>query len=340
MRDARPVFFQRSGSGTFVDPANGGGKLNARTTEELVRLIEIDGEPWLFYKAFPINVAIIRGTTADHNGNISMEKEALTLDNLALATAAKNCKGFVIAQVERIAASGSLNPRHVKIPSVLIDCVVVAQPENHVQTYATGYNGAFSGELRAPADRNVPMPLDNRKIIARRCALELPMGGVVNLGIGMPEGVASVAAEEKLFDFVTLTAEPGIIGGIPQGGLDFGAAINAESIIDQNQMFDFYDGGGLDWPASAWRRSTAAAMLMSACSTVAWPAPADSSTYRRMRVDWSSQAPSPPAGSRRRSWTVNSRSSAKENHRNSSTRSIRSRFRESWPRATSSRYSM
>ena len=216
------------GLGTFVDPANGGGKLNARTTEELVRLIEIDGEPWLFYKAFPINVAIIRGTTADHNGNISMEKEALTLDNLALATAAKNCKGFVIAQVERIAASGSLNPRHVKIPSVLIDCVVVAQPENHVQTYATGYNGAFSGELRAPADRNVPMPLDNRKIIARRCALELPMGGVVNLGIGMPEGVASVAAEEKLFDFVTLTAEPGIIGGIPQGGLDFGAAINAE----------------------------------------------------------------------------------------------------------------
>ena len=234
------------GLGTFVDPANGGGKLNARTTEELVRLIEIDGEQWLFYKAFPINVAIIRGTTADHNGNISMEKEALTLDNLALATAAKNCKGFVIAQVERIAASGSLNPRHVKIPSVLIDCVVVAQPENHVQTYATGYNGAFSGELRAPADRNVPMPLDNRKIIARRCALELPMGGVVNLGIGMPEGIASVAAEEKLFDFVTLTAEPGIIGGIPQGGLDFGAAINAESIIDQNQMFDFYDGGGLD----------------------------------------------------------------------------------------------
>ena len=108
----------------------------------MVRAIEIDGEQWLFYKAFPINVAIIRGTTADHNGNISMEKEALTLDNLALATAAKNCKGFVIAQVERIAASGSLNPRHVKIPSVLIDCVVVAQPENHVQTYATGYNGA------------------------------------------------------------------------------------------------------------------------------------------------------------------------------------------------------
>src|SRR5204863_7625960 len=234
------------GLGTFVDPANGGGKLNARTTEELVRLIEIDGEAWLFYKAFPINVAIIRGTTADHNGNISMEKEALTLDNLALATAAKNCKGFVIAQVERIAASGSLNPRHVKIPSVLIDCVVVAQPENHVQTYATGYNGAFSGELRAPADRNVPMALDERKIIARRCAFELPMGGVVNLGIGMPEGVASVANEERVLDHLTLTAEPGVIGGVPQGGLDFGAAVNTDAIIHQNQQFDFYDGGGLD----------------------------------------------------------------------------------------------
>src|SRR5258708_36667570 len=152
-----------------------------------------------------------------------MEKEALTLDNLALAAAATTCKGFVIAQVERIAASSSLNPRHVKIPSVLIDCVVVAQPENHAQTYTTGYNGAFSGELRAPADRNVPMPLDNRKIIARRFALELPRGGVVNLGIGMPEGIASVAAEENLFDFVTLPADPGIIGRIPHVDHDFGA---------------------------------------------------------------------------------------------------------------------
>jgi propionate CoA-transferase len=234
------------GLGTFVDPRNGGGRLNAMTTEDLVRLIEIDGEDWLFYRAFPIHVAILRGTTADPFGNITMEKEALTLDNLALATAAKNCKGFVIAQVERIAAAGSLSPRQVRIPGPLVDCVVGARPENHAQTYATGYNGAFSGEYRAPSDRHTPMPLDDRKIIARRCAFELPMGGVVNLGIGMPEGVGSVASEEKLFDFVTLTAEPGIMGGIPQGGLDFGAAINAECIIDQNQMFDFYDGGGLD----------------------------------------------------------------------------------------------
>lgn len=231
---------------TFVDPRNGGGKLNARTTDDLVRLMQIDGEEWLYYKAFPINVAILRGTTADLHGNITMEKEALTLDNLAMAMAAKNCNGIVIAQVERIAASGSLNPRKVKIPSSLIDCVVVARPEHHSQTYATAYNGAFSGEYRAPSDRFKAKPLDERKIIARRCAFELPMGGVVNLGIGMPEGIGTVAAEEKILSFLTLTAEPGILGGVPQGGLDFGAALNAEAIIDQNQMFDFYDGGGLD----------------------------------------------------------------------------------------------
>jgi propionate CoA-transferase len=242
----RPGLLSRIGLGTFVDPRQGGGKLNSISTRDLVRVMEIDGREWLFYEAIPVDVAILRGTTADPDGNISMEREALILDNLAIAMAAKASKGFVIAQVERLAAMDALPARQVVVPGVLVDCVVLAPPEHHVQTYATAYSPAFSGQLRVPMDRIPPLPLDERKIIARRCAMELPMGGVVNLGIGMPEAVAAVAREENLLDQVTLTAEPGIFGGIPQGGLDFGAALNPSAIIAQNQQFDFYDGGGLD----------------------------------------------------------------------------------------------
>jgi len=234
------------GLGTFVDPRQGGGRINPRSTEALVRVIEIDGEEWLFYKTFPINVAFIRGTTADPSGNITMEREALTLDSLAAAMAARNANGLVVAQVERIAAQGSLHPRAVQVPGILVDCVVVAPTELHAQTYGRAYEPSFSGELRVRTEKIAEAPLDERKLIARRCAFELPLGGVINLGIGMPEIVASVAAEERILDHLTLTAEPGVIGGMPQGGLNFGAAINTDALLHQNQQFDFYDGGGLD----------------------------------------------------------------------------------------------
>src|SRR5262249_8820141 len=161
----RPGHLTRVGLGTFVDPRFGGGKINERTTEDMVSLIDIAGEEHLFYKAFPINVGIIRATTADPDGNLTMQKEALTLEALAIAMAAHNSNGIVIAQVERVAERGSLNPRQVKVPGIFVDCVVQSSPENHWQTFATEYNPAFSGEIKAPMRGLAPMPMGDRKII-------------------------------------------------------------------------------------------------------------------------------------------------------------------------------
>jgi propionate CoA-transferase len=242
----KPGTLSRVGLGTFVDPREEGGKVNEITREEIVQLVELGGMQSLFYKAFPINVAFIRGTTADPDGNVTMEKESLLLENLSMAIAAKNSGGYVICQVERIAQEGSLDSRQVKIPGVMVDCVVVAEPEHHMQTYGTQYNPAYSGEVRIPLQTLDPLELDEKKVIARRAALELAPNSVINLGIGLPDCVGTIVGEERVQDLITLTVDPGIIGGVPMGGLDFGSAVNCQAVIDHGSQFDFIDGGGLD----------------------------------------------------------------------------------------------
>ncbi len=242
----KPGTLSTVGLGTFVDPRIEGGKVNQVTKEEIVELVNLGGSESLFYKAFPINVVFIRGTTADPDGNITMEKESLLLENLSMAIAAKNSGGYDICQVERVAMEGSLDSRQVKIPGILVDCVVVADPAHHMQTCATQYNPAFSGEVRIPLQSLDPLMLDEKKVIARRAALELAPNSVINLGIGLPDSVGRVANEEKIQDLITLTVDPGVIGGVPMGGPDFGAAVNYQAVIDHPSQFDFIDGGGLD----------------------------------------------------------------------------------------------
>lgn len=243
----RPGVITHVGLDTFVDPRLEGGKINQAACEagDVVKLIELEGEEKLFYPSFPIDVAVIRATYADEHGNCTFEKEGIYAEAVAQAQAAHNSGGKVIVQVEEVVSYGCLDTRLIRLPGIYVDAVVVAEPRHHMQTFGTQYNPAFSGEIRIPLDAIAPLPMSERKIIARRSAMELVPHAVTNLGIGMPEGVAAIAAEEGLTGMI-LTTEVGAVGGVPAGGLDFGAATNVDCILEQPVQFDFYDGGGLD----------------------------------------------------------------------------------------------
>lgn len=242
----RPGVVTKVGMETFVDPRVEGGKMSPRTKEDLVEVIELGGEEWLFYKAFPIQVALIRGTVADENGNLTLEKEGLHMEVLPIAQAVRNSGGIVIAQVETVAKNGTLNAKDIKVPGILIDYLVVSKPENHYQTENTQYNPAFSGHIKVPLGAIESIPLDERKIISRRSAAELVPNTILNLGVGIPVCVGTIAAEEGVSDQLILTTEAGSIGGVPAGLKDFGHAYNSEAIVNHDAQFDFYDGGGID----------------------------------------------------------------------------------------------
>lgn len=248
MAAKKPGVLTHVGLGTFVDPDYEGGKLNAVTTEDIVQKMSVNGKDYLFYKAQPIDIAIIRGTEADENGNVSLRKEALTLEHLACAMAARNNGGKVIVQVERVVKNGTICPQDVRIPGIMIDAVaVVGDIRNHMQTAGTQFNEDFISATGMFKDQVKELPLDERKVIARRSALQLDFSKfVLNYGIGYPETVADVLKEEGVQDRFVATVEPGLVGGAAQGGLNFGSAIAPEAIIDEPYQFDFYDGGGVD----------------------------------------------------------------------------------------------
>jgi propionate CoA-transferase len=244
MAAGRPGLITHVGLDTFVDPRRCGGKQSRRATEDLVDITTIGGKDYLFFKPFHVDVALIRGTTADEDGNITMEHEAVFGEMLPMAQAARRCGGIVIAQVKRMALRGTLPAKQVKVPGMLVDLIVVEPAQT--QTFFTVHDPAYAGEVKVPLDDIPALPFSARKVIARRAALELFSGAICNLGSGVSTGIASIAAEEKAIDAVVLTNEQGLIGGAPASGNEPGAGRNYQAMVDQPYQFDFYDGGGLD----------------------------------------------------------------------------------------------
>lgn len=244
----RPGCITHVGIGTFIDPLQGGGMLNSRTTEPLVTRLALEGRDWLWYRLPRLDVGLIRGTAADPHGGILMADEAVAGEVLPIAQAVRNNGGIVIAQVARIFDAPG-RPQAIRVPGILADKIVVASEGEHDQTFGERHNPSFN-EPRLPASGPAgligpPLPLDERRVITSRACDELVDGAVANLGIGIPQGIGRIAAERDLLHRCTVTLEAGPIGGMPAGGLSFNATVRPHAIIDQPAQFNFYDIGGL-----------------------------------------------------------------------------------------------
>lgn len=240
----RPGLVSRIGRGTFVDPRVEGGRMNARAREPLVDLITIGAEEFLFYRSFPVDVVLLRGTYADDSGNISLVEEAARLDTQAAALAARNSGGKVIVQVRERVADGTLTAHSIVIPGAWVDAVVVDPAQS--MTYDIAHDPAMAGMVRRPSLATAAPPLDERQVIARRAARELIDGAVVNFGFGIPDAVASLVSADVRAGRYVQTIEHGIYGGELLTGTLFGFSRNAAAMIDSPTQFDFYGGGGLD----------------------------------------------------------------------------------------------
>lgn len=247
-----PGKLSKIGLGTYIDPRIEGGKMNARTKEQedIVGLVTVDGEEYIQYKEIPIDTLLIRGTYCDENGNITTEQEAMVLEVLPAVMAAKRFNGKVICQVKQVLRNGTIDPKRVTVPGVLVDAIVVCDDvyENHRQTSSWYYDPAYSGQAFGQEGAVKPIPMSVRKIIGRRAMMTLEPDVIINVGTGIPNDVIGpIIAEEQVADDVTITVESGIYGGVPAGGIDFGISRNPQALIPHDRQFEYYNGSGIDF---------------------------------------------------------------------------------------------